>query len=135
VVDDGLDFRHLTFRNTDGSTRLLGLWDQRESGAAGSPPAGFSYGGECTVQMLNDAINNAGGCTQPSTGNHGTHVGGIAAGNGQQTGNGQSPYRFVGMAPKADMLVANSIGDGAGGGGNAVVDAIAWMKAKANRCP
>lgn len=129
VVDDGLDFRHLTFRNTDGSTRLLGLWDQRESGAAGSPPAGFSYGGECTVQMLNDAINNAGGCTQPSTGNHGTHVGGIAAGNGQQTGNGQLPYRFVGMAPKADMLVANSIGGGTGG--NAVVDAIAWMKTKA----
>jgi len=129
VVDDGLDFRSLDFRNTDGSTRLLGLWDQRVSGAAGSPPAGFSYGGECTVQMLNDAINGAGGCTQPSTGNHGTHVGGIAAGNGQQTGNGQAPYRFVGMAPKADILAANSIAGGTGG--NAVVDAIAWMKTKA----
>ncbi len=130
IVDDGLDFRHLTFRNANGSTRLLGLWDQRASGAAGSPPAGFNYGGECTVQMLNDAIAGTGGCTQPSTGNHGTHVGDIAAGNGQQTGNGQAPYRFVGMAPKADILASNSIVGGTGGS-NSVVDAIVWMKAKA----
>ena len=130
IVDDGLDFRHLSFRNVNGSTRLLGLWDQRVSGAAGAPPAGFNYGGECTVQMLNDAIAGTGGCTQPSTGNHGTHVGGIAAGNGQQTGNGQAAYRFVGMAPKADILASNSIAGGTGGS-NAVVDAIVWMKAKA----
>ena len=129
IVDDGLDFRHMDFRNPDGSTRLLGLWDQRVSGAAGSPPAGYSYGGECTVKMLNDALNGGDGCTQPSTGNHGTHVGGIAAGSGQQTGNGQTPYRFVGMAPKADILAANSIAGGTGS--NAVVDAVAWMKAKA----
>ena len=130
IVDDGLDFRHLTFRNTDGTTRLLGLWDQRAEGAAGSPPAGFNYGGECTVQMINDAINGRGGCTQPSTGNHGTHVGGIAAGNGQQTGNGQPAYRFVGMAPKADILSSNSIAGGLGSS-NSVVDGIVWMKAKA----
>ena len=130
IVDDGLDFRHLTFRNPDGSTRLVGLWDQRATGAAGSPPAGFNYGGECTVQMINDAIAGNGGCTQPSTGNHGTHVGGIAAGNGQQTGNGQAAYRFVGMAPKADILSSNSIAENLGGT-NAVVDGIVWMKAKA----
>ncbi|MEO8386043.1 MAG: S8 family serine peptidase, partial [Betaproteobacteria bacterium] len=130
IVDDGLDFRHLSFRNTDGTTRILALWDQRETGAAGSPPSGFSYGGECTVQMLNDAINGNGGCTQPSTGNHGTHVGGIAAGNGQQTGNGLPAYRFVGMAPKADILSANAIAGGTGGS-NSVIDAIVWMKAKA----
>ena len=56
IVDDGLDFRHRDFRNGDGSTRILGLWDQRATGAAGVPPAGFSYGGECTTAMINDAI-------------------------------------------------------------------------------
>ncbi len=131
IIDSGLDFRHLDFRNTDGSTRLLGLWDQRAAGAAGSPPAGFSYGGECTVNMLNDAINGADGCTQAATSNHGTHVGSTAAGNGQQTGNAEAAYRFVGMAPKADILAANSIGGGVGSS-NAVVDAVAWMKAKAS---
>ncbi|MBC7623443.1 MAG: S8 family serine peptidase [Aeromicrobium sp.] len=130
IVDDGIDFRHRSFRNPDGSTRLLALWDQRAAGAAGSPPTGFNYGGECTVQMLNDAINGTGGCTQPSTGNHGTHVAGIAAGNGQQTGNGQAAYRFVGMAPKADILSSNSIAGGLGGN-TPVLDGIAWMKAKA----
>ena len=130
IVDDGVDFRHLSFRNTDGTTRLVGLWDQRAEGAAGSPPAGFNYGGECTVQMINDAINGRGGCTQPSTGNHGTHVADIAAGNGQQTGNGQPAYRFVGMAPKADILSSNSIAGGLGSS-NAVVDGVVWMRAKA----
>ena len=130
IIDDGVDFRHLDFRSTtDGSTRLLGLWDQRASGTAGSPPTGYDYGGLCTPAMLNNAINNApaNACTQPSTGNHGTHVAGIAAGNGQQSGNGQAAYRFIGMAPNADILAANSIGGGVGAG-NAIVDAIAWMK-------
>lgn len=131
VVDDGLDFRHRDFRKADGTTRILGLWDQRASGAAGSPPTGFAYGGECTQAMVNDALNgNAAACTQPSAGGHGTHVGGIAAGNGQATGNGQPGYRMIGMAPDADLLVANSIGAGVTSGA-AVLDGIAYMKAKA----
>ncbi len=130
IVDSGMDFRHLDFRNADGSTRLLGLWDQRAAGATGAPPEGFSYGGECSVKMINDAISGAEGCTQPATSNHGTHVGSTAAGNGQQTGNGQPAYRFVGMAPKADILAANSLGAGVGSS-TAVIDAVAWMKARA----
>ena len=130
IIDDGLDFRHLDFRKPDGSTRLLALWDQRAAGAAGQPPAGFTYGGECTPAMIAAAIGgDATACTQPSTGGHGTHVGGIAAGNGQGTGNAQAAYRFVGMAPEADILAANSIGGGVTG--NGVLDAITWMKAKA----
>ncbi|MBK7470171.1 MAG: hypothetical protein IPI73_05580 [Betaproteobacteria bacterium] len=56
VVDDGIDFRHRDFRNLDGTTRLLALWDQRDAGTSGQPPAGQAYGGECTVGMLNAAI-------------------------------------------------------------------------------
>ena len=76
--------------------------------------------------MINAAIaGDPAACTQRDTDGHGTHVAGIAAGNGQATGNGQLGYRMIGMAPSADLLIAN-------GNGNArVLDAIAWMKAKA----
>lgn len=134
VVDDGLDFRHGDFRKPDGTTRVLSLWDQRANGAAGSPPTGFDYGGECTAAMLNQAITegvDSKACTQPSAGNHGTHVGGIVAGNGQGTGNGQAAYRFVGMAPEADIISTNSIAGGLGGGGNAVIDGVNYIKARA----
>ena len=131
IIDDGLDFRHRDFRSTDGSTRLLALWDQRASGTSGQVPTGYSYGGECTPTLLNAAIGgDAAACKQPSGGAHGTHVAGIAAGNGAGTGSEQPAYRFIGMAPEADILAANSIGDGVDAA-NAVVDAIAWMKGKA----
>jgi subtilisin family serine protease len=130
IIDDGIAFRHQDFRNPDGTTRIIELWDQRTTGAAGAPPAGYTAGGVCTSAMINAAIGgNAAACTQPSTGNHGTHVGGIAAGNGQATGNGQAAYRFVGMAPNADILAANSIG--AGVSGSELVNAVAWMKDRA----
>ena len=131
VIDDGIAFRHQDFRNPDGSTRIIELWDQRATGAAGTPPAGYAAGGVCDSAAINAVFaGNAAACTQPSTGNHGTHVGGIAAGNGQATGNAQPAYRFVGMAPKADILAANSIGAGVASGAE-LLNAVAWMKDRA----
>lgn len=126
VIDSGIDFRHADFKNGDATTRVAAIWDQRDTGAAGSPPAGYAYGGVCTSAMINAAIaGDPAACTQRDTDGHGTHVAGIAAGNGQATGNGQLAFRMIGMAPSANILVAN-------GNGNArVLDAIAWMKATA----
>lgn len=132
IIDDGLDFRHKDFRKADGSTRLLSLWDMREA-ATGAPPAGFNYGKECTTADLNAAIaegTSSVACQQPSTGNHGTHVGGIAVGNGQATGNGMAAFRHIGMAPMADIISANGIAGGVNAS-NAVIDAINYIKAKA----
>ncbi len=132
IVDDGLDFRHLDFRGADGKTRLLALWDMRD-GIAGTPPAGFAYGNECTAAQLDRAIAEgpaSQACTQPSTGNHGTHVGSTAAGNGQASGNGVPAFRHVGMAPRAGIIAANAIGDGVQAS-NSVIDAIQYIKARA----
>lgn len=131
VVDDGMDFRHHDFLNADGTTRLLSLWDMRAA-ATGTPPAGYSYGAECTPALLNAAINgSATACGQPSTGGHGTHVGGIAAGNGQASGNGKAQFRHIGMAPMADIISANAIAGGISGTSNPVLDAVAYIKQKA----
>ncbi len=126
VIDSGIDYKHADFKSGDGSTRIVAIWDQSDSGASGAPPAGYSYGGVCTAAMINAALaGDAAACTQKDTDDHGTHVAGIAAGNGMATGNGQLAYRMIGMAPSADILVAN-------GNVNArVLDAIAWMKATA----
>lgn len=132
VVDDGLDFRHPDFRHADGTTRLLGLWDMRAE-VDGSPPSGFDYGNECTTAQLNRAIAEGLGsraCLQPSSGNHGTHVGGIAAGNGQATGNGLPAFRHVGMAPMADLMAANVLNADVQAS-NAVLDGVQYIKARA----
>ena len=53
VIDDGIAFRHQDFRNPDGSTRIIELWDQRATGAAGTPPAGYAAGGVCDSAAIN----------------------------------------------------------------------------------
>lgn len=136
VVDDGFDFRHPSLRNADGTTRILALWNQRQD-AVGSAPSGFSYGGVCTVEMINAAIAQAEAnqtvtaCTQPSKGGHGTHVASIAAGNGADTG--EFAYRHVGMAPEADLVLVNGIGEGADPNleTDRVIDAIAFIRDQA----
>ena len=100
VVDTGVDITNSEFKKTDGSTRILYLWDH--SGSA-PPPAGFTYGREWTSTQI-----NAGQCTFQEIDGHGTHIAGIAAGNGSRTGGGYAAYRYVGVAPEADLIVVSA---------------------------
>ncbi len=118
IVDTGIDLNHHNFRDASGQTRILSLWDQA---ASGTPPAGFGYGHECTK-----AVIDAGGCPEIDGDGHGTHVAGIAAGNGSATGNGEAAFRYVGMAPEADLVVVGPIGDSL-----EVLDGIAYIQGKA----
>lgn len=130
IVDTGIDLNHADFKDASGKTRVLYLWDQ--AATTGTPPSGLTYGNECTK-----AVIDAGGCaaaTTTDTGGHGTHVAGIAAGNGQATGNGLAAYWYVGMAPKADLIIVNALQTGASsnaGSSNNVLDGIAYIQAKA----
>jgi len=124
MVDSGIDLSHEDFKDALGKTRIVALWDQN---LTGTPPAGKNYGHECTQAAI-----NAGGCTHTDTSGHGTHVAGIAAGNGKATGNGQAAYRYIGMAPEADLVVVryqSSLNTPTWQ--NNVLDGIAYIQAKA----
>ena len=102
-VDSGVDYNHPDFRNEDGSTRILYLWDQT---IPGNPPTGYSRGTEFTAEQINNAL---GAQTvqerrrivpSEDISGHGTSVLGIGAGNGRGSGG-----RFRGVAYEADLIV------------------------------
>ncbi len=121
VVDLGIDVNHADFRDARGGSRILFLWDQTTGVSGANHPAPYNYGTEWTKVQI-----NAGLCTQVDTGGHGTSVAGIAAGNGSATGNGWPAYRYVGMAPEADLVVVKcTLTD------VAIIDGMNYIKSKA----
>ncbi len=103
VIDSGVDYSHPDFRNADGTTRILYLWDQT---IAGTPPEGYRNGSLYTSEEINEALaqneRNEQLSIIPSvdTSGHGTHVLGICAGNGRAS-NG----RYRGVAYESDIIV------------------------------
>lgn len=120
VVDSGIDFTHPAFRNPDGTSRILFIWDQTltRTGSETSPGP-FGYGVEYSRAQINAALASANPFSlvrhQVGAGSHGTHVAGIAAGNGRGASATQSEFRFMGVAPEADIIVVR-VGGGGGEG-------------------
>lgn len=109
VIDSGIDYTHPDFRNPDGSTRILELWDQTiqpESVSGGRSPDGYSLGTLFTRDIINEALNTPSTaaqnaiCPSRDLSGHGTHVAGICAGNGRAS---NGIYR--GIAYEADLLI------------------------------
>lgn len=93
VIDSGIDYYHDDFRNEDGTTRILELWDQT---------GGRIYTREEINEALKESSRAGARTIVPSVdgSGHGTAVAGIAAGNGREN-NGQ--YR--GVAFESDLLI------------------------------
>ena len=134
IVDSGIDWRHECFRRADGTSRILFIWDQFLAPQAGeASPAGFTFGVEYTGAQINAALAGTGnvrhtdGDTQFG---HGTHVAGIAAGDGSAAGGPGNPPAgtFVGVAPEADIIVVANQGGNPGLGDSArTLDAISYI--------
>jgi subtilisin family serine protease len=105
IVDTGIDWSHPDFLDENDSTRILFIWDQNETTV--NPPVNFGYGNEYNRTQINDELDGSpeGLVKGLDVNGHGTHVAGIAAGNGKGTGNGQQSDVYIGMAPEADLIV------------------------------
>lgn len=105
-IDSGIDYAHPDFRNSDGTTRILALWDQTVSPSEQPSPSGYSIGSLYTQEVLNEALSASDPqtrfsiCPSQDLSGHGTHVAGIAVGNGRAS---NGIYR--GIAYEADLLV------------------------------
>jgi subtilisin family serine protease len=102
VVDSGIDLTHPAFRASDGQTRVLALLDfslpsERNNG---NPPRLF------LKEEIDKALAAGESLPHVDTTGHGTHVAGIAAGNGGRR-EGQSSY--LGMAPRADLVIVKAL--------------------------
>ena len=115
IIDSGIDYTLPHFRNADGSTRILALWDQGQSTSSQyPPPEGFSQGRLYTeedinavLQGVNDADEEQGiGIGVPARlsediSGHGTAVAGIAA---------SSPVEnYQGVAPESSLIVVKLV--------------------------
>lgn len=102
IVDSGIDLLHPDFRKEDGTTRVVGLWDQTlNSEALGkSPPEGYERGVYFSEAEINEMLNSEERVPTRDISGHGTHVAGIAAGNGRA-----SRGENRGVAYEADILV------------------------------
>lgn len=102
-IDSGVDYTHPDFRNEDGSSRILRLWDQS---VPRNPPKGYAVGSEYTKEQIDEALLADSEAARrelvPSRdlSGHGTGVLGIAAGNGRASGG-----RYRGIASQSSILV------------------------------
>ena len=110
IFDTGIDWRHLDFRSSSDTTksRILYMWDQTDA-SSGFNPTGYSYGVEYTQAQINAELGSSppGAVKEKDIVGHGTHVAGIAAGNGAS-----SSGMYTGVAPDADLIIVNGYENG-----------------------
>jgi subtilisin family serine protease len=103
IVDTGVDVFHNDFRNADGTTRIAYFLDFSASPRPGRA-LDEAYGARVYERKEIDALLR-GDSSQGIPGDddgHGTHVAGIAAGNGGPS------RKYVGLAPAADLIVVRA---------------------------
>lgn len=90
IIDTGVEYKHVAFRDPKGNCRIRAVWDQNSS--RGTAPAGFGYGSEYTTPEAIAAQTYDASMTY-----HGSHTMGIAAGSDFDS-------KYYGVAPEADIV-------------------------------
>jgi subtilisin family serine protease len=95
ICDTGIDINHPDFK-TENGTRIKYIWDMSDKSGV-NHPLGYTWGREYNSSDINNES-----CKQTDLFGHGTHVSGIASGNG----NGD--IKYSGMAPEADIIMVKA---------------------------
>jgi len=101
IIDSGIDYTHPDFINTDGTTRILYIWDQTDNSK--TPPTGFANGSEYSSEEINEALSSNNPfeiVPETDTVGHGTAIAAIAAGNGRR-----SRGTYKGVAFESSLIV------------------------------
>lgn len=100
-IDTGIRYNLDVFKNQDGTSRILAIWDQTIQD--GTPPDGFSFGTEYTNEQINEAVRSDDPLSvvpSTDTDGHGTAVASVAAGSSAGFG-----INFGGAAPGSDIVM------------------------------
>ena len=125
-IDSGLDITHPAFMTENGATRVLAVWDQIIT-LPGRSPEELGYGTEWTSADI-----DAGRADVSDRSGHGTHVMGIAAGNGGTRDGAGAPGdttpQYVGVAPEANIVLVRTSYSNV-----AILDAAIYIIARAEQ--
>ncbi|MCI8297861.1 MAG: S8 family peptidase [Lachnospiraceae bacterium] len=112
MIDTGIDYQNPLFLQPDGTTRILGIWDQNIPEGPDEIPPGvrsripyymdIQYGTAYTADQINEALRSDDPLQivpSTDTDGHGTFMAGIAAGGATASGD------FTGAAPQASLGV------------------------------
>ncbi|MGD0064701.1 MAG: S8 family serine peptidase [Streptosporangiaceae bacterium] len=120
IIDSGIDWRHRDFVQSDDRTsRILGIWDQLLTPMAGETAGTGGIGVVYTQDQLNQAVQGTlkirtldlgtvRGKEDLRSKGHGTHVAGIAAGDGSSATCCHGANVYIGVAPRASLVVVRS---------------------------
>lgn len=107
IIDSGIDIFHESFRDENGQTRILSVWDQHDQNGPAPQGLNFALGTEYTAEQINSYISNPASAPKvfKNTDPHGTQVTSIATGRPSGTFSG-------GTAPEAKIVIVIASMDG-----------------------
>lgn len=100
IIDTGIDYTNPIFKNADGTTRILSIWDQTIE--SDSFVEEFPYGTIYDQEQIDEALRSSDPFSivpSKDENGHGTNLAGIAAGSIDEANN------FVGVAPESRIVV------------------------------
>lgn len=137
VIDSGIEWKHGSFIKDDGTSRILAIWDQtldiREvqlGDTVGPNGEGIVFHREEISKALQGKRSIL--TKDYSAISHGTHVAGIAAGNGRPASCCHGSGTYIGVAPNADLIAVHLKGSSEIGENTRLVDAMSFIQTRAS---